>query len=293
MEMNCSTCHAPLEKNMQFCLKCGTKVIAGGVGAEHQAMPPPLPKKKKAMSTGCLVALILASVLAVPVMGIVAAALFPAISNARLQANATAMQSRARDIYVGIISANSEREPLGLESAWPKSGPTSATKEEDTLGQPFQTSTAYFKALYDESHAGTDKWMPPVIGFDYSKVAGAGVLPCTDQKLTADHNAWAVAANIMDQDNDIIPVLITRNVDVRLIERAVNKGLRSSEFSTRIDMGTGMFSSPLGRHAGVVIRKGGAGFIMRFRTATLGALFNYQELPPRDPSKPPIVYLMP
>lgn len=292
--MNCSVCSAPLDHEMQFCLKCGTKVGSGAT-QNNPGVPPPLAPKKNGMSTGCIVALVIGAVGSIPALGILAAILLPAVTSARLQANAATVSASGRDIYIGIVSANTEREPLGEASVWPKTalpaGTASQTK--DISSKVFKTSTEYFKALADEANYGTDKWSPYIRGFDYTKLAGAGVPPCKDRNLTAANNMWAIAANLADEDNDLIPILVTRNVDVKAIERVVNQGYTVADFNTRINVGTGEYTAPFGSQMAVVIRKGGGVFMIRARYATLGNIFGRQELPPRDPSKPKIAYLMP
>jgi len=75
------------------------------------------------------------------IIGILSAALFPAISNAVMQANMTAVGTRGRDIYVAITGANTEREPLGLGNVWPQTNPdavgTAAGAELDIGDTPY------------------------------------------------------------------------------------------------------------------------------------------------------------
>jgi len=292
--MNCSVCSTTLDRDMQFCPKCGARANSG-TGQNNPGVPPVIVPKKSGMSTGCIVALVIGAVCSIPALGILAAILLPAISSARMQANAAAVSARGRDIYIGIVSATTEREPLGLPSVWPKTvlPAGTASEKKDALSKAFKTSTEYFKALADEENYGTDKWAPYISGFDYTRLAGAGVPPCKDRNLTAANNMWAIAANLADADNDVIPVLITRNADVKEIERVVNQGYSARDFNTRINVGNGEYTAPFGSQMVVVIRKGGGVFVFRSRQATLGNIFGHQEFPPRDPSKPPIVYLMP
>jgi hypothetical protein len=156
----------------------------------------------------------------------------------------------------------------------------------------FKTSTEYFAALYDEEHIGTEAWKPWVSGFDYSKLAGAGV-PAKEGKgkLLAKNNMWLIAANVTPEDSDLIPILISRNVDVKEIERYINQGGNVED--TKIDIGKGDYKTPFGKKGFVMVRKGGGTFNNYAKYATLRVLFNSQSMPPRDPSKPPIVYLMP
>jgi hypothetical protein len=102
---------------------------------------------------------------------------------------------------------------------------------------------------------------------------------------------WLVAANVTPEDSDVIPVLITRNLDVKEIERYVNQGGTSSN-DTKLAW-SGDYKTPFGNKGFVMVRKGGGTFNNSARYATLRVIFNAERLPPRDPSKPPIVYLLP
>ena len=201
-----------------------------------------------------------------------------------------------KDIYVAIIGANTEREPLGLEPVWPKTQlkPGTDTSKGDIPTKTFTNSTDYFYELYDGVNAGTATHDPYVRGFDYSKLAASGVpAKVGGGKLTAENNMWVIAANITEEDDDQIPILISRNVDVKAIERAIVNGIKTNDFATRIEVGKGIYKTPFGDKGFVCVKKGGGIFNIRSSHATLGTIFGHQELPPRDPSKPPIVYLMP
>jgi hypothetical protein len=82
-------------------------------------------------------------------------------------------------------------------------------------------------------------------------------------------------------------------VDVKEIERLVNCGGVTSNLNAKIAVGKGAYKTPFGEKGFVMVRKGGGTFNNTARYATLRVLFNSQTLPPRDPSKPPIVYLLP
>jgi hypothetical protein len=216
------------------------------------------------------------------------------VSSAPLSANMAAVGTRGKDIYVGIVSANKDRETERLPPIWPKTYLCFTNIPSDISGKIFKTSTEYFAALYDEEHVSTEKWKPWVSGFDYSKLAGAGVPEKKGKgKLQAKNNMWLIAANITEEDSDLIPVLITRNVDIKEIERLVNCGGATSDLNAMIAVGNGAYKTPLGEKGFVLVRKGGGTFSVRSKYARLDYIFNAQPLPPRDPSKPPIVYLMP
>jgi hypothetical protein len=209
-----------------------------------------------------------------------------------LKAQMAAVAARGRDIYVAITSANTDRETELLPPIWPKTCLASTNLTGDISGKVFKTSTEYFATLYDEEHVGTEAWKPWVQNFDYSKLAGAGVPSKAGKgKLLAQNNMWLIAANVTPEDSDIIPILITRNVDTKEIERYVNQGGTLSN-DTKL-VWSGDYKTPFGNKGFVMVRKGGGTFSNQAKYATLRVLFNSQTLPSRDPSKPPIVYLMP
>jgi len=203
--------------------------------------------------------------------------------------------ARGRDIYVAITSANTDRAPLGLGNIWPKTQLKSGVdaSSNDISVKCFTNSSDYFYEIYDGANVGIDQHDPYVKGFGYSKLAGAGVpAKVGGGKLTAENNMWAIAANITEEDSDLIPVIITRNVDVKLLEYFINHG-GSTSLDIRIALGAGEYKTPFGDKGFVCVRKGGGTCNVQAKYATLRVLFNSQTLPPRDPSKPPIVYLMP
>jgi len=55
----------------------------------------------------------------IAIIAILAAALFPQIQNAIDQARSTAMKNKGRGVWVGVVSANNEREVLSLGPVWP------------------------------------------------------------------------------------------------------------------------------------------------------------------------------
>jgi hypothetical protein len=148
------------------------------------------------------------------VLGILSAALFPAGTNP-LVPNMAAVGVRGKDIYVALAAANAEREALGMASLWPRDAATGGVDSASTPGMPdFTNSTDYFTWLLGARDGNVPGWYPQAKGVDYSKLAGAGVKPClTNGYLAAENNMWTVAENVRGDMSDLIPVLITRNID--------------------------------------------------------------------------------
>ena len=218
---------------------------------------------------------------------------FPWAANQMMTANARAVGERGRNIAVAINDANRSRAIAGLPPVWPKTILATSNRLDGVSGKVFQTSSEYFYDLYDGDNVGTGQHQPYIKGFDYSRLAGAGVqAKCGEGKLVATNNMWIVAANITDEDDPRIPFLITRNVDIVEIERIVNQGLKASDFEKRLEFSKPR-RPPFADKQIVFIYRSGKFRVINHNKRNFRTLFNNKELPPRDPSKPPIVYLMP
>ena len=210
--------------------------------------------------------------LTIPVTAILSVAIFPAISNAVFFAQTNAMAARARDIYVNIEATKTPCEPVVPVSVWPKSGEKmEAADDIDIFQMTFANSSDYFTVLYDiENYSTPHIWAPYVHGgFDYSKFAGAGVpkSPSRSKRLKAKNNAWTIAANITDEMPDIIPIIISRNVDPdSLIPR---EGDLRQQFVRPSEA----FKTPFGNKGFVIVRKGGAVRMYTWRYANLHEIY--------------------
>ena len=245
--------------------------------------------ESKRSRTVLVIAIVVAGL--IPVAGIFAAALFPAIANGVLQANMTAMSSRMWDIYIPIMSANAERAPLGLGSVWPKAG--KKLEEGDDIGQMrFENSSDYFTVLFDGERMGTPDWSPYLYSecADYSKCAGTGV-PAKQGagRLMAENNAWTVIANVADDLPDGIPLIISRNVDPASLIPG-DGDLR--EQYVRL---SGEFKTPFGNRGFVMVCKGSVIFRGKFgrHDASLATLYQGADVQKIRAALEKIEYLTP
>jgi len=201
-------------------------------------------------------------------------ALCPVTVNDSLLDSMAAVGMRGRDIFVAIEGANTERKALGLPPVWPCDfDPATVTNAEERALMGASNSSDFFRMLYDEERLGASDWAPYVAGFDYAKLAGAGVpANMCGQGLRATNNMWTVAKNVRDDMDDVIPVLITRNIDASsLAARAGDRDL--AERSLRFDSA---WTTPFGRKGYVLIRKGGAMFKARPKYMPWRVVYNNQ-----------------
>jgi hypothetical protein len=234
------------------------------------------PTTRGGFSLGGLIAIILA-------LALLSAVLFPAVSGSVRAANMTAVASRGKGIYVAVIGANIEREPLGLPPVWPS----------DESEFNFTNSTDYFRYMYDEVRVGQTNWSPRLLGFDYSRLAGAGVPQWKKGPLTADCNIWTIAKNVRDGMDDFLPLLVTRNIDAASLAAKVT----DATHGRRLIFDEDGEIPALGRNF-VLIRGSGAIFKCREEYGTYYAVYQRQTFDTSVetngvPVRFPLKYLMP
>jgi len=225
-------------------------------------------------------------------VGILAGALFPAISSAMLGAETAAMGARGRNLFVGILQANTERKTSEHPAVWPQTVVDKDADAEDISGKAFRNSTDYFNELLDMDNYGTDKWSPYVPGVDLNMLSASGVKPTLGgKKLESKNVSWIVAANVDDNVPDMMPVLISANFNPALLLR---KWDGSANRQQRLPIGpaSGADSSLFGDKAIVVVRKDGSGEVIKARNLTYAALYRGQEFDLTG-AKRPLVYLTP
>lgn len=223
------------------------------------------------------------------IIGILAAALFPQVTGAIMNANMTAVGTKGRDIFMAITQANLEREPLGLSKIWP-----SSTAADTKLAAASSTCTAYFNYLAGRSEQQVNgAYVPVADGFDYTKCAGAGVPPNPgNTELQKKYNMWIIAGDVPEGLNESVPMLLTRNINESILKTtgSVNE---STPDETAITWSTeAERTQPFGEKGLVSIRLSGA--IVKLRGSSqckVGLLYNnaYVKFPDSSTFK----YLIP
>ena len=164
-----------------------------------------------------------------------------AMKGPRAVAAASSSAMVGRQLFVGIVQANVEREAVGLSGVWPKTAETRSDEKDDIAGQVFASSTDYFAALLDLQNQGKAEWSPYLVDVDPSVVMADG------------RAKWIVIAGSVENLADDIPVLVSSNVDLA-------------------ELNEGRFRFT-GDHA-IVVMKGGAAQVIRNgkKTRTFGPL---------------------
>ncbi len=211
------------------------------------------------------------------ILGILMGALFPAISAAMLNAQTSAMSMRGRNLFVGITQANTERSSNSLPSVWPKTVKEEGADEKDISGKgPYTSSLKYFQALFDlDSGAyGTPEWNP-YVKVDLGVLSGSGVPGFSGSSLKSENVAWVILGNVEDEMDDVIPVLVSRNVNYKALRTESYDGTASDDVKCGAKAG-GDSDTPFGNKAWVLVTKGGAARVIEAKYSRLNLIYNRQ-----------------
>ena len=216
------------------------------------------------------------------ILGILMGALFPAISSAMLSANTSAMAMRGRNLFVAITQTNTEREASGLADVWPKDIEGATDNSDDIANKPATTTTQFFKDLFDMDKYGKTDW-DPYVNVDVGVLSGSGVPGMSGTTLDKNNIAWIVIKNLTSEVPDVIPALVSRNVDFNSL------GSHLSSYdgggTDKIPVG-GTYDQPFGNKAWVLVRKSGASQVIKAKYSRLDVIFNRQGFDNSTKEKP-------
>ena len=122
-------------------------------------------------------------------------------------------------------------------------------------------------------HYGSNEWQP-FVKADIGVLSGAGVPGMTGKDLKAANIAWVIAQNVQDEVEDVIPVLVSRNVDYTTLSGSLST--YDGQSTTPIEVGKGTYPQPFGNKAWVLVRKGGASQVIQAKYSKLNVIFNRQ-----------------
>lgn len=192
------------------------------------------------------------------VLALLAVVAAPAILNSIWRARMMSeCGQKARDVCVALSAVNIDREPLG---------------KTPLPGGRFTNSTDLFRYLIEQEHAP---------GLAYQSLSGCGVPLCKNGHLKPENNMWTVIKEWRDEMEDVVPVMLTRNVDAS----SLSFGCAGRDRPLRLDP---EWKAPFGDKGCVIIRKGGAIFRVRTKYLTNRALFR-----DASPNVGPVHYLTP
>lgn len=207
------------------------------------------------------------------ILGVLMGALFPAISSALLSANLNTMSMQGRKLIQGIVQANIERQGR-LGAVWPRDQDGGeATNDNDDPSKVTGSTTEYFKKLFDMDNYGKAEWDPVVDGDLLSSLSGCGVNGITGTSLEKDNIAWAMAKNIVEESQDFLPVLVTRNLDFQTLNGSMNKFDGTS--TEKVTLGKN-YDQPFSDKGFVLVRKSGAAESFKKKYSRLDLIFKNQ-----------------
>ena len=210
------------------------------------------------------------------ILGILMGALFPAIASAMLSAQTAAMQMRGRNLFVAITQCNTERESAGLARVWPQSKTDDIDKDDQNLIGA-KSSTDFFTYLFnlDVQDAKSRK---PYVDIDIGCLSGGGVPGMSGNELKKENVAWLVIQNLQDEVADVVPVIVTRNVEYATLEGKLKQYNGSDSDAVECGNGSDRLSlTPFGNKAWILIRKSGAAQTIKAKYSRFNVIFNRQS----------------
>ena len=143
---------------------------------------------------------------------------------------------------------------------------------DDIANKAASTTTQYFMDLFDIDNYGKAEW-DPYVNVDLGVLSGSGVPGMTGSTLESKNIAWVVVKNLTSEVADVIPALVSRNVDFNSLNGYLAKF--DGTATTKITMG-GTYDQPFGNKAWVLVRKGGASQVIKAKYSRLDVIFNRQ-----------------
>ena len=182
-------------------------------------------------------------------------------SSARLNADLPTAAINGRKLIMGIVQANIDRQGKA-DPLWPRSDNDEderAAPRNDVSSKAYTSAADYFNALFDMDHYGTPQWNPAVDG-DLLSTLGKNAVVRKGERWMIDPAGldWCIAANITDDMQDFMPVLVSANVNPVMLDLYSN--LFDGKNSSPLEIGPkrGAPKSMFGDQAIVVVRKSGA-----------------------------------
>lgn len=194
----------------------------------------------------------------IAILGILIAVLTPNIAAALFNAKTNSCSIQGRQLFVDITQANVTRDQKGMVSIWPRTADSKSDDQDDISGNEYKDAKEYFEKLFDIEHYGSKDW-DPYVKSDIRNISGFGVAPFNGgSSLSGDNVLWCIAKGIEDTFADVIPVLVTRNVNTKdLFTSGDFKGDETQEVHIGKEDG-GESNQPFGKQAFVIVRKNGA-----------------------------------
>ena len=182
----------------------------------------------------------------VAIIGLLAALLFPAVRGAILLAQGTATGNDGKQVWMGLMIEDTDREARGMESVWPRS-------------EDYANSTDFFRDCIASNWLGNE--------FTFQFMGGPG-LPRnkTDDpaRFDTENNAWCVVLDLGPGTKGETPFMFTRNL---VGEEGTVDSIHTLDETTK----------PFGDRLGIVVTFGGAVKTIKARDVTregLQAYFN-------------------
>ena len=204
------------------------------------------------------------------ILGLLMSVLVPKVTDALFTADLRAMSINGK----GIIDAINAQSVSGtdlwahLVEADGKSDDT-----EEFNGKTFNTSTDYFKELFDVDNQTGNEWKPRIANSLLQNVWGFGVPAAKAGTLNALNVAWTMISGMPSNADDDTPVMVSRNLDTSGFAMSGTTDMSSKKDYPKLDK----YPQPFGKKGCVVIFKNGRAATFMAQDARLNKI--YEKMP--------------
>ena len=207
------------------------------------------------------------------ILGILMGVLVPQITSAMFTANLNAMSFSGGKLVRAIVAAGVSSS--SGEDFWPHESEADG-KGDDTdriNGMSFNSSTEYFKELFDVENQTKADWRPCIDKELLSGLWGFGVPPAKPGTLNAANVAWTVVSGMPADADGTLPVLVSRNVDTAQFAKSGS----SNDMSTQKTIpALDKYPQPFSKKGAVVVYKSGKAVALQARDARLCDIYRDQ-----------------
>lgn len=200
---------------------------------------------------------------------------------AQAKSAASVFTMSGRKLVAAIISANIDRMSKGLPSLWPHNDENDgkSTDADDVAGMSFNTSTDYFKEIFDvKNQQDAENWAPYLEGCELGWLAGGEIPVAKPGRLAPENVGWIVASGITEEMPDCIPALISANANTDMLITHGKASTASDKRQIPIGTANGAPKDIFANQFVVVITKGGSAAVYGKKHFTISDLYQRQDV---------------
>ena len=204
------------------------------------------------------------------ILGLLMSVLVPKVTDALFTADLRAMSVNGK----GVIDAINAQSVSGTD-LWAHENEADGKSDdsEEFSGKSFNTSTEYFRELFNIEKQTSPDWRPRISNSLLQNIWGFGVPAAKSGALNAQNVAWTMISGMPSNADDDTPVMVSRNLDTSGFATSGTTDMSSKKEDVKLDK----YPQPFGKKGCVVIFKNGRAATFMAQDARLNKI--YEKMP--------------